>query len=332
MQLSIVVPVLDEASRLETLLTELVERAPDVEVIVVDGGSRDGSREIAARAPGVRVVWSDRGRARQMNTGAAAATGEALLFLHADTRLPPGAADAVCRALGDPAVVYGRFDVRFDNPGAIFRLIALLMNLRSRLTGICTGDQAIFVARRTFERLGGYPEIALMEDVELTRRLKRVGGLAPLRLRVTTSARRWERDGVARTILFMWTLRVLYFCGVGPDRLNRWYYGAAAGAGTSAGERSVPVVLRRASTGVTPSAPSADSLDTAPQERRRHREHDDHDEGHPEPAIGVGPEPAHRALLDDERDQHRTGPEQRSTTHGRPSSLRGGRSETANTP
>ena len=194
MRLSIVVPVLDEADRLEALLAELARDCPGVEVVIADGGSRDGSVEIAARAPGVGLVSSARGRARQMNAGAALATGEVLLFLHADTRLPSGAAEAVQRALADPSVVYGRFDVRFDRPGAAFRLIARLMNLRSRLTGICTGDQAIFVRRAAFERLGGYPEIALMEDVELTRRLKRVGRLAALGLRVTTSARRWERE------------------------------------------------------------------------------------------------------------------------------------------
>lgn len=226
--LSIVVPVLNEADHLETLLTELTRDCPGAEVIVADGGSQDGSAEIAARVPGVRLVSSDRGRARQMNAGAAVATGEVLLFLHADTRLPPGAAEAVGHALAHSSIAYGRFDVRFDPPGAAFRMIAGLMNLRSRVTGICTGDQAIFVRRAAFERLGGFPNIALMEDIELTRRLKRVGRLASLELRVTTSARRWERDGVTWTILLMWTLRALHLCGVGPDRLHRWYYGVAA--------------------------------------------------------------------------------------------------------
>jgi rSAM/selenodomain-associated transferase 2 len=227
--LSIVIPVLDEADRLETLLAELARDCPGAEVVVADGGSRDGSAGIAARTPGARLVSSERGRARQMNAGAAAATGEILLFLHADTRLPAGAVDAVRRALADPAVAYGRFDIRFDHPGIAFRLIAALMNFRSGLTGICTGDQAIFVRRARFERLGGYPEIPLMEDIELTRRLKRAGRLAPLGLRVTTSARRWERDGVARTIILMWTLRFLHLCGVDPARLGRWYYGAPPG-------------------------------------------------------------------------------------------------------
>jgi rSAM/selenodomain-associated transferase 2 len=229
-RLSIVVPVLDEADRLEALLAGLARDCPGVEVIIADGGSRDGSVEIAARAPRVGLVSSALGRGRQMNAGAALATGGILLFLHADTRLPSGAAEAVQRALADPSVVYGRFAIRFDRPGAAFRLIARLMNFRSRLTGICTGDQAIFVRREAFERLGGYPEIALMEDVELTRRLKRVGRLAALRLQVTTSARRWEQNGVARTIVLMWTLRFLHLFGVGPQRLHRWYDRVPAGA------------------------------------------------------------------------------------------------------
>lgn len=225
MRLSIVIPVLDEARHVAILLPELVTACPGAEVVVVDGGSADGSPALAARIAGVRVVTSDRGRARQMNAGAAAASGDALLFLHADTRLPPGAAEAVLAALADPAVAYGRFDVRFDSRRPAFRLIAGLMNARSRLTGICTGDQAIFVRRATFAALRGYADIALMEDVELTRRLKRAGRLAALRLRVTTSGRKWEREGVARTVVLMWALRFLYAVGVRPDRLHRWYYG-----------------------------------------------------------------------------------------------------------
>jgi rSAM/selenodomain-associated transferase 2 len=224
-RLSIVIPVLDEARYVAILLPELVTACPGAEVVVVDGGSADGSPALAARIAGVRVVTSDRGRARQMNAGAAAASGDALLFLHADTRLPPGAAEAVLAALADPAVAYGRFDVRFDSRRPAFRLIAGLMNARSRLTGICTGDQAIFVRRATFAALRGYADIALMEDVELTRRLKRAGRLAALRLRVTTSGRKWEREGVARTVVLMWALRFLYAVGVRPDRLHRWYYG-----------------------------------------------------------------------------------------------------------
>lgn len=329
MRLSIVVPVLDEVGCLPALLGDLADGCPDAEIVVVDGGSRDGSVEIAARAPGVQLVSSDRGRARQMNAGAAAATGEGLLFLHADTRLPPGAAEAVLEALADPSVAYGRFDVCFDRPGSAFRLIAALMNLRSRIAGICTGDQAIFVRRAAFERLGGYPEIALMEDIELTRRLKRVGRLAPLGLRVTTSARRWQRVGVVRTIVLMWTLRFLYLCGVGPDRLHRWYDGTPGGAASSRGRGSVPVMLQSASTGLAPPAPPAPPLDTTRQEGRWHREQDDDQEGRSEPTIGAGTEPPDRDLLKDEPDQHGAGPEHGSTSHAPPTSLRQERSETA---
>jgi rSAM/selenodomain-associated transferase 2 len=331
-RLSIVVPVLDEADHLETLLAGLARDCPGVEVVIADGGSRDGSVEIAARAPGVGLVRSARGRGRQMNAGATLATGEILLFLHADTRLSPGAAEAVQRALADPSVAYGRFDVRFDRPGATLRLIARLMNLRSRLTGICTGDQAIFVRRSALERLGGYPEIALMEDIELTRRLKRMGRFAPLGLRVTTSARRWERHGVARTIVLMWTLRFLYLCGVGPDRLHLWYYGMPAGGAPNGRGGSAPVVLHCATARLAPPAPSAGPLHTAPQEHGRDREQEHHQEGRPEPAVGVGAEQANGALLNDEPDQHGAGPEQRSTSHGPPSSLHQGRSEARRPP
>ena len=231
--LSIIVPALREAENLARLLPALRAEAPGAEIIVADGGSDDGSREAAARVPGVLVLAGARGRARQMNAGARAARGDVLLFLHADTVLPPGFERAIARALADPGVVGGRFDVRLDNPGWPYRMIGGLMNWRSRLSGISTGDQALFVRREVFEALGGFPDIPLMEDVEITRRLKRRGRQAALRDQVTTSARKWEREGVARTIGLMWTLRLLYACGVSPARLHRWYYhhlALAAGA------------------------------------------------------------------------------------------------------
>jgi len=191
----------------------------------VDGGSGDATVAVAARFPEVRLLASPRGRARQMNAGARAARGDVLLFLHADTLLPDGALAAVEAAVSDPGVVAGRFDVRFDNPRPMFRMIAWFMNQRSRWSRISTGDQAIFVCREVFEALGGYPEMPLMEDVELCRRLRHRGRIAALRLRVTTSARKWEREGALRTILLMWALRFLYMAGVAPDRLHRWYYG-----------------------------------------------------------------------------------------------------------
>jgi rSAM/selenodomain-associated transferase 2 len=222
--LSIVVPVLNEAANVEPLLSDLLARGPEVEVVVADAGSADGTVEIVRRFPSVTLVEGARGRARQMNAGARASRGDALLFLHADTALPAGAVEAIAGALADPSVVGGRFDVRFTSPRWPFRMIAALMNWRSRWSGIATGDQGIFVRRAAFEALGGYPDIPLMEDVELTRRLKRLGRIACLPARVTTSSRKWEREGIARTIVLMWTLRLLYFLGVSPARLVVWYY------------------------------------------------------------------------------------------------------------
>ncbi len=224
MRLAIVIPALDEAANLARLLPDLARDCPGAEVVVVDGGSRDKTAAVVARAPGARLLASARGRALQMNRGARATGGDTLLFLHADTRLPAGAAGAIEGALAEPGVVGGRFDVRFDNAGALFRVIAWSMNARSRASGICTGDQAIFVRRADFEAIGGYPEIPLMEDIELSRALKRRGRVRALRLRVTTSARKWEREGPLRTIGLMWALRFLHFCGVAPARLHRWYY------------------------------------------------------------------------------------------------------------
>jgi len=231
--LSIIVPALREAANLARLLPALRAAAPGAEIIVADAGSDEGTREVAMRVAGVTVLTCERGRARQMNAGARAARGDTLLFLHADTVLPDGFEASITRALTEPGVVAGRFDVRLDNPRWPFRMIGSLMNLRSRWSGISTGDQALFVRRDVFEALGGFPDIPLMEDIELTRRLKRRGRQAALRERVTTSARKWEREGVARTIGLMWTLRLLYACGVSPARLHRWYYrnlALAAGA------------------------------------------------------------------------------------------------------
>ena len=224
MRLAIVIPALNEAANLTRLLPDLARDCPGAEIVVVDGGSRDDTAAVVARAPGGRLLASARGRALQMNHGAREAGGDTLLFLHADTRLPGGAAEAIEAALAEPGVAGGRFDVRFDNEGALFRVIAWFMNARSRASGICTGDQAIFVRRADFEAVGGYPAIPLMEDIELSRRLKRRGRVRALRLRVTTSARKWEREGPLRTVGLMWTLRFLHFCGVAPARLHRWYY------------------------------------------------------------------------------------------------------------
>jgi rSAM/selenodomain-associated transferase 2 len=226
MRISVVIPVLDEAANLARLLPELRRACPGAEIIVVDGGSRDGTADVARGQAGVQLLEGARGRARQMNAGARQAGGDVLLFLHADTSLPDGAPVAIAAALADPAVVGGRFDVRFDSRRRVLRIVAWFMNARSRATSICTGDQAIFVRRADFEAVGSYPDVPLMEDIELCRRLKARGRLAALRARVTTSARKWEREGPLRTIGLMWALRLLYFCGVAPARLYRWYYGA----------------------------------------------------------------------------------------------------------
>ncbi len=184
---------------------------------MADGGSEDATREIAAPLAD-RVVLAPRGRARQMNAGAAAAGGDALLFLHADTRLPARADELIFHALQRHA--WGRFDVRIEAAHPLLGVVGFAMNLRSRLTGIATGDQAIFVRREAFP---GFPEIALMEDIAFSKTMKRSGAPACLRERVTTSGRRWERDGVLRTVLLMWRLRLAYFLGTAPDELARRY-------------------------------------------------------------------------------------------------------------
>jgi rSAM/selenodomain-associated transferase 2 len=220
MRVSIVIPVLDEENTIASTLEEL--RSFPVEVIVVDGGSRDRTPEIA-RQMHVNVIASSRGRALQMNRGAAAAAGDALLFLHADTRLPPSAVEDVAAALKDSRCVGGRFDLKLDDDRIIFRLIGFLISFRSRMSKVATGDQAIFVRREIFQKMGGFPEIPILEDVAFCRALKKTGKVACLRSRVVTSARRWQKNGVGRTILKMWIIKFLYLIGVSPFRLKRLY-------------------------------------------------------------------------------------------------------------
>ena len=216
-------PALNEAAEVAKALEALAPlRAAGHEVIVVDGGSSDGTPRIAA-------PWSDRvvdaaaGRARQMNAGAAVADGEILLFLHADSRLPEGADQLVVEGLAADGRVWGRFDVRLSGRHPMLRLVERMMNLRSRFTRVMTGDQAVFVERDVFERLGGYAEIPLMEDVELSKRLRREGAPLCIGEPLTTSSRRWEERGVLRTILLMWWLRLGYFLGADPTDLARRY-------------------------------------------------------------------------------------------------------------
>lgn len=220
--LSIIMPALDESAGIEAALTSLARyRERGAEVIVVDGGSRDDTRP-RARALADRVLVAERGRATQMNAGRAVARGDVLLFLHADTRLPEGADTLILDSLARSGRAWGRFDVRFDRRGML-SLIAFMMNLRSRLTGVATGDQALFVTRTAFDSVGGYPSIALMEDVALSVRLKRISRPLCIRARITTSGRRWRQHGTLRTILLMWQLRLAYFFGADPTQLARRY-------------------------------------------------------------------------------------------------------------
>lgn len=221
--LSIIIPALDEAAGIGAALARLQPlRGRGCEVVVVDGGSRDATVDLATPACD-RVAVSPAGRAAQMNAGVRVALGDALLFLHADTALPDDADRLVLEALGGTRHVWGRFDVRITGRPTMLRLIAATMNLRSRLTGVATGDQAIFCRRAAFDAVGGFPSQPLMEDVEISKRLRRLGPPACLRARVTTSGRRWERHGVARTVLLMWRLRLAYFLGVDATRLVRHY-------------------------------------------------------------------------------------------------------------
>ncbi len=214
-RLSVIIPVLNDAKALEVTLASVPEGP---EVIVVDGGSEDGSSD-TARALGANVVRSERGRARQMNAGAAEATGEIFVFLHADTRLPRRFAVVMDGFTHSPRV-WGRFDVKLSGAHPMFRVIAFMMNWRSRLTGICTGDQTIFVRRAEFD---GFADIPLMEDIEFSARMRKRSRPWCPKAAVTTSSRRWEERGIWRTILLMWRLRLAYFFGASPESLASRY-------------------------------------------------------------------------------------------------------------
>lgn len=220
-RVSIIVPTRNERLTIAETLRAL--REPEVlEVIVVDAASEDGTAA-AARPFADQLIDCAPGRGRQMNAGARAARGEILFFLHADTRVPSGFARAIVSAVDDPAVVGGRFDIDVEGDAPGLRVVAEAVNLRSRWTRLFTGDQGLFIRREAFERLGGFREMPIFEDLEMALAMRRAGRIACLRERLRTSGRRWQRRGVVRTVLLMWLLRALYFAGVAPERLARLY-------------------------------------------------------------------------------------------------------------
>lgn len=221
MRVSVIIPVLNEVKAIGPALAALTALKPH-EIIVVDGGSGDRTRAVCARSS-AKVLMTGPGRARQMNRGALEATGDVLLFLHADTRLPASAFRDIESALSDPRYLGGRFDVELNSDRWLLKVVGFMISLRSRLSKVGTGDQAIFVRREIFAELGGFPDMPLMEDIAFCRMLKRAGRVACLLSKVVTSARRWETDGVWRTIFRMWTLKLLYLAGVSAARLKRFY-------------------------------------------------------------------------------------------------------------
>jgi len=226
-KLSIVLPVVNEAEAIGAALRRLAGyRSRGTEVIVADGGSNDDTAD-RARPLADRVITAPRGRARQMNAGAAAAAGDVLVFLHCDCILPDNADRHVLDGLAQSHAAWGRFDVRIDGRHPLLRIVAAMMNMRSRVTGIATGDQAMFMRRDAFEKAGHFPDIPLMEDIALSKALKRISPPLCLRARVTASGRRWEENGVMRTIVLMWRLRLAYFLGSSPAALAKRYGYAA---------------------------------------------------------------------------------------------------------
>ncbi|MGV7228460.1 MAG: TIGR04283 family arsenosugar biosynthesis glycosyltransferase [Nitrospirales bacterium] len=229
MSIAVIIPVFNEESGLSSLLKKLLPLGFE-EIILVDGNSQDRTVEIAKTfletpsLPHYKTISGSNGRAVQMNTGAAQATADLLLFLHADTQLPHNAKTVIEQAVSHPHVVGGRFDVRFPQDHGYAWMVSRMMNHRSRFSGICTGDQAMFVRRAVFESMGGFADIPLMEDIEFSGRLKRQGAIVALRETVITSFRRWEQQGPLRTILRMWVLRFFYWVGWEPQRLQQYYH------------------------------------------------------------------------------------------------------------
>ena len=222
-RLSVVMPALNESAGILTALQALAPLlARGAQLLVADGGSQDDTVALA-RTGGAQVIDAPRGRALQMNAGAQQASGDILLFLHADTRLPLDADRLMAQAIANGPQVWGRFDVRIEGQHRMLRVIAAFMNRRSRWTGIATGDQALFMTRAAFDAVGGFPAQPLMEDIEISKRLLKLSRPACLRARVVTSGRRWETRGVWRTVLLMWRLRLAYWRGATPERLAERY-------------------------------------------------------------------------------------------------------------
>lgn len=237
--ISIIIPLLNEADNVANLITSLsqilfdeeskpISNKSDIEIIMVDGGSRDTTVSLLKKFTSGQIILSEACRAKQMNEGAKRATGDVLIFLHADTLLPRKVIALLQNNFWESNKAWGRFDVRINGKHGMFWVIAYMMNVRSKLSGICTGDQTIFVRKKVFESLSGYAPVPLMEDIEISQRLKKISAPYCIKEKVITSSRRWEHHGIIRTIVTMWQLRLLYFMGISPKRLHQKYYGSSS--------------------------------------------------------------------------------------------------------
>ncbi|MFT5321306.1 MAG: rSAM/selenodomain-associated transferase 2 [Pseudohongiellaceae bacterium] len=227
-KITIIIPVLNDVDALKMLLPQLQAcREQGHELLVIDGGSSDGSIPFSRNLVD-RILMTGVGRGRQMNLGAENASHNILLFLHADSRISDQCLEELLAAMSESCNHWGRFDVQLDQPGFSYSVIAAMMNLRSRLSGVSTGDQGMFVRREIFHRVGGFQSISLMEDIALSKALRKHSRPVCLSSKLLTSARRWQQQGIVKTIFLMWSLRLAYFLGANPDKLAEIYYPAAA--------------------------------------------------------------------------------------------------------